>query len=780
MELAMVAEGTEPPEETQSEGLPVKRAIENGGSEELAKKPKVEAAAAAAAAAASSGELKRVAELVLVLSTMSAMRGGKKPTNVEIELMKEARMKLVELCQGMAPKDIVAREAVGTVIEDLGLNGKIKDQGLGFQTPKMSITERFSLSKLKMEESKKFHEHSAPSTSQPLQTSMGSGMVENRMPSHTVRMFPSDKSSHTGVSSSGTITSPHVTHVPAGSSSGLHYQSTTTEVKSPIVSGGMPSSHLGRNSSSSALPKVEQPQFKVDGGSSGPYLMHAQANSSNQPLMNAPTWSIQTQTQSGSLARSTPENKVTGHNPVKVEGMGDLTGPRAASQIARDQGYRPIVTQTSPGNLSSLHQPLQGMNIVQPSSLPNNHTEIARIVQRLLQPKLPEHPTWTPPSRDYMNKAFTCQMCDLTVNEVDTVLLCDACEKGFHLKCLQPSLLRGIPRGEWHCMRCLTLSGGKPLPPKYGRVMRSANTPPKVPSNAVGVQPSLEKKTGVVAPKVSSQELTTNGGSVSTDATGNNKNVELPSVSKVPDAKEIQDNTHSSSSKHMDEKPDPNISIKSLNAASSPAVGMPGNNRKESHGGESLTYDIKRDDQYVALANSDKSSGTHGEGRQCTALYSDGLHAVEWVGDLVQLVDEKRFYQSCQVNGVTYRLQDHALFKSSHGKLIPSKLQSMFEDSKTGLKWVNVTKCYFPGDLPGNIPHPCISEVNEVYESNSDRTEMAGSIQGPCEVLPSFKFQQENNRRRGLEPEESARLRPIFLCRWFYDGVKKLFQPVTS
>ncbi|XP_028777225.1 uncharacterized protein LOC114733899 [Neltuma alba] len=847
MELAMVAEGTEPPEETQSEGLPVKRAIENGGSEELAKKPKVEAAAAAAAA--SSGELKRVAEIVLVLSTMSAMRGGKKPTNVEIELMKEARMKLVELCQGMAPKDIVAREAVGTVIEDLGLNGKIKDQGLGFQTPKMSITERFSLSKLKMEESKKFHEHSAPSTSQPLQTSMGSGMVENRMPSHTVRMFASDKSSHTGVSSSGTITSPHVTHVPAGSSSGLQYQSTTTEVKSPIVSGGMPSSHLGRNSSSLALPKVEQPQFKVDGGSSGPYLMHAQANSSNQPLVNAPTWSIQTQTQSGSLARSTPENKVTGHNPVKVEGMGDLTGPRAASQIARDQGYRPIVTQTSPGNLSSLHQPLQGMNIVQPSSLHNNHTEIARIVQRLLQPKLPEHPTWTPPSRDYMNKAFTCQMCDLTVNEVDTVLLCDACEKGFHLKCLQPSLLRGIPRGEWHCMRCLTLSGGKPLPPKYGRVMRSANTPPKVPSNAVGVQPSLEKKTGVVAPKVSSQELTTNGGSVSTDATGKNKNVELPSVSKVPDAKEIQDNTHSSSSKHMDEKPDPNISIKSLSAASSPAVGMPGessaeqiisepstskertfasesevlpqltesvkpdnlqmskavqveltslpnnvdvlsykhvennltgNNRKESHGGESLTYDIKRDDQYVALANSDKSSGTHGEGRQCTALYSDGLHAVEWVGDLVQLVDEKRFYQSCQVNGVTYRLQDHALFKSSHGKLIPSKLQSMFEDSKTGLKWVNVTKCYFPGDLPGNIPHPCISEVNEVYESNSDRTEMAGSIQGPCEVLPSFKFQQENNRRRGLEPEESARLRPIFLCRWFYDGVKKLFQPVTS
>lgn len=53
----------------------------------------------------------------------------------------------------------------------------------------------------------------------------------------------------------------------------------------------------------------------------------------------------------------------------------------------------------------------------------------------------------------------------------------------------------------------------------------------------------------------------------------------------------------------------------------------------------------------------------------------------------------------------------------------------------------------------------------KVYESNSDRTEMAGCIQGPCEVLPSLKFQQENNRRSELEPEESARLLPIFLCR---------------
>lgn len=143
MDSALAAEVKEPAEESHSESLAVKRPVENGGCDELVKRPKVEGAA-------SSGELKRVAETVLVLSTMAAIRGGRKPADVEIELMKEARMKLVELCQGLAPKDIVATEAIGTVIEELGLNGKMKDQRLGFQTTKMSIAERFSHTKLKV------------------------------------------------------------------------------------------------------------------------------------------------------------------------------------------------------------------------------------------------------------------------------------------------------------------------------------------------------------------------------------------------------------------------------------------------------------------------------------------------------------------------------------------------------------------------------------------------------------------------------------------------------
>lgn len=118
-----------------------KRAVENGDSEleedRLKKRPRI-------------GELKRVAEIVLVLSMMAKIRGGKKPTEVEIGLMAEARRKLVEMCEGLAPKDIVARDAVGAVIEDLGLNAKLKDQKLGFRGPRLTIAERFSQSKRKV------------------------------------------------------------------------------------------------------------------------------------------------------------------------------------------------------------------------------------------------------------------------------------------------------------------------------------------------------------------------------------------------------------------------------------------------------------------------------------------------------------------------------------------------------------------------------------------------------------------------------------------------------
>ncbi|XP_015901245.3 uncharacterized protein LOC107434305 isoform X1 [Ziziphus jujuba] len=823
--------------------------VENGsaGDQGLSKKPRLGTGPAG-------GDLKKVAEIVLVLSTMARIRGGKKPTEFEVGLMSEARAKLVELCQGLAPKDIVARDTIGAVIEDLGLNSKLKDQRLGFRGPKLTIAERLSATKKKMEEPRKYNAHPSAYSSHPMQTSFGTA-AESRGVSPAMRMIPSEKPSLTQISTGGASASLPLGHVSTTPTS-VQHQLPANEVRASMLSSGLPSSHLGRDSSL-ALPRVERTQVKPDGGPSS-YASQGQVNSHANHQVNAPAWSLQTQP-----AKSIPENnKLPNHTSAKVDGTSEMSMPRVTPLAARDQTFRPFITQTAPGNLPSMHQPLHAMNYVQAAPLSNNHNEIAKIVQKLLQPKLPDHPTWIPPSRDYMNKALTCQSCQLTISEVDSVLICDACEKGYHIKCSQSSNQRGIPRGEWHCARCLAFSNGKPLPPKYGRVMRS-NTQAKIPSSTAGVQLSSEKKVGTVDPKVSQQTMVANGSpnlQTPSHIGGGSDHVDSALDSKNPSAREMSN--LSLNNQTMDDKQvsgnSPNILMKPLEAASGSHSVEPSSERSSydvknlesstveegcpklksvpltnssnrvtnkfdhtqpSHDSQStdqagppnsadvpsrelqdnntavkdpdkshlfenssytIRYDSKRDEQDGAQKNTVESSATSTGATEHSVHSLDGLHGVEWIGDAVQVVDEKTFYHACCVNGLTYKLHDHALFRSSNGKLIPSKLQSMWEDCKTGSKWVIVNRCYFPGDLPENVGRPSPPESNEVYESNHDGTVMAGLIQGPCEVLPPVKFKEENERRSQLELEPNSALRPAFLCKWLYDEFKGSFQPVSS
>nr|DAD32593.1 TPA_asm: hypothetical protein HUJ06_011444 [Nelumbo nucifera] len=51
--------------------------------------------------------MKRVAEIVLVLPALGKMRGGRSTTAVEKGLMAEAREKLVEMCEVLAPRDVL-------------------------------------------------------------------------------------------------------------------------------------------------------------------------------------------------------------------------------------------------------------------------------------------------------------------------------------------------------------------------------------------------------------------------------------------------------------------------------------------------------------------------------------------------------------------------------------------------------------------------------------------------------------------------------------------------
>ncbi|KAI3828338.1 hypothetical protein L1987_02438 [Smallanthus sonchifolius] len=110
---------------------------------------------------------------------------------------------------------------------------------------------------------------------------------------------------------------------------------------------------------------------------------------------------------------------------------------------------------------------------------------------------------------------------------------------------------------------------------------------------------------------------------------------------------------------------------------------------------------------------------------------------------------------------------------------MPNKLQEMWEDNKTNKKWVTVTRCFFPDELPEGVGRPCAPEGNEVYESNHETTLAAGLIHGPCKLLPPRKFYEERVIQTHSQTTTFDRPNMFFLCKWFYDEKKRVFRDVT-
>ncbi|XP_043690030.1 uncharacterized protein LOC122640839 isoform X2 [Telopea speciosissima] len=757
-------------------------------------------------------DMKKVAEIVLVLSEMGKMRGGRNPTDVEERLMAEARQKLAEICEALAPKDILPRDAVKAVIEDLGLNNRSKDQRLGFRPPKMSIAERLLLTKRKMEESKGFAGQSRTYSSQLSQVGFGA-TVESRAPLlPAAHMFPPEKPVSVGVFQPA----PPMVHVSALTSTSSMNQLSVNEVQPVVVPRALSSSSLEKDSSSLTLPRTEAVHFRLDGRLNGPaFASQVRENTSGDLQLEK-------------ALRLGQTNKVSDHTPIKTEASSNISSSQVALQAAKDQSSKPSVIQTASGSLPSVQQPSQGINFIQNPSPFNNHSDVARNVQKFLQPRLPEHPNWTPPSIEYMNKALTCQICKATISDVESLLVCDACEKGVHLKCLQSYNQKGIPKGEWHCPKCIISSNGKPLPPKYGRVTRNI-TAPKVSSNTNGGLISAVKKVENSDQKVNHQKAIANGnpGGIGSNHIESSHGLKISSVidahgsdftiSRVGPEKSRE--TAGSSEPPIQSGGSSSCDTGRLNSdftslprfdrghhcqASCNSLGYDkkGPLHHEASGNQDIVNsstskelgksdlretsecksgcEIRQENQDLPQAASAEALDSGNGARDCNRSSLDDLHGVDWVGDIVRIVDEKSFYQSCRVNGAVYKLQDHALFCSGNDNLRPSKLQALWEDNKTRSKWAIVNRCYLPSDLPEVVGRPCTPENNEVYESNHSGTVMAGLIQGPCQVLPPNKFKEESERRSHLLHGESDGLQPVFLCKWFYDEPKGLFRAVTD
>ncbi|KAJ4976452.1 hypothetical protein NE237_001558 [Protea cynaroides] len=803
-------------------------------------------------------DMKEVAEIVMVLSSMGKMRGGRRPTDIEKRLMEEARQKLAEMCESLAPMDIVPRNAIKTVIEDLGLNNRLKDQRLGFRPPKMSIAERLSLTKRKMEESKGFSGQSGRYSSQLSQVGFGATVESCASSLQAAHMFPPEKPFPTPLSVGVFQSAPPMVHVSALSSTSSMNQLSFNEVQPAVVPRGLSGSSLEKDSSSLTLPRTEAAQFRMDGRINGPtFAAQVGENSSGDcQLEKAHTFSPQHH--SFAVARLGQINKVSDHTPIKAEGSSNISGSQVPLQAAKDEISKPPLIQTVSGSLPIVQQPSQGINFFQNPSPNDNYNDIARNVQNFLQSRVAEHLDWTPPSVEYMDKALTCQICKATVSDVESLLVCDACDEGVHLKCLQSYNKKGIPNGEWHCPKCMISSNGKP-PPKYGCVTRN-NTALKVSSNINGGLISAENKAENSDQKINHQKAFANGNlgilNPAVGSTGIN-HIELASELKISNIREtygsdftisrvgpeesretaglvyaplsglVNDSSdppipsggstlcdtgrsNSDFNKSLPkfdqgpqcpEKPSDN-DINSCHRSQASCNRLDSDQKgplyHEASGNQDLVNsstpkelgksdlretsecnsgcEIWQENQDLPQAGSFKASDIGNEARDCNGSSFDDLHGVDWIGDLLHIVDEKSFYRSCRVNGVVYKLHDHALFCSNNNNPRPSKLQALWEDNKTRSKWAIMNRCYLPGDLPEVVDQPCTPENNEVYESNHDSTVMAGLIQGPCQVLPPNKFKAESERRSHLLHRENDGLQPVFLCKWFYDESKGIFQ----
>lgn len=74
---------------------------------------------------------------------------------------------------------------------------------------------------------------------------------------------------------------------------------------------------------------------------------------------------------------------------------------------------------------------------------------------------------------------LSCEVC-MGVSHEEKIVLCDKCDKGFHMYCLSPPM-EGVPRGDWVCPRCLvTRSAHTPRP--LARLPRHSNPEPHAPA----------------------------------------------------------------------------------------------------------------------------------------------------------------------------------------------------------------------------------------------------------------------------------------------------------
>ncbi|CAN6207858.1 unnamed protein product [Urochloa humidicola] len=742
------------------------------------------------------GELGRVAEIVMVLASAGEARGGRAPTAAERALAAEARVALTAVVAGkveLRPRELFTTEAVRALVEDLGL-ARARDPAVGFRPRRASIANRVLLANRKMEGK----ETRAPSTTVP------------KLTASSAKDGFQHGAAKVATGSPRNLSSPMISPVIS---------------KQALLNGsvaGVPSRKSPDIPPAVSLPPVGSTDFK----------MEIVVNGSNI-------------TKNGETVE---QSNKSGHHTANSSNRSSLQSSSQAEKSVDKKGRAiyPVI-----GSIVGYQDP-KGELSVQKHTIFSNHKAIAKNVERILHQ--PNHSSWGVPSTEYMNARLDCHICKVPITNMESLLVCDACERGTHIKCLQFYGNRGLSKPEWYCPACVLHSNGKPLPPRYGKVKRAIVVPKTcMTSDAQPSQVAAENPTekdgssnknvaangSVIHQNINKVSSTVcKSGALALDATGSKS----PSGAepRKEDAKhdetsyvEKEENGLPCGGIHTETATFSNELTGTLTYGSGNLSGW-SHMRVESSSASLVNYPIQQSTALSGVKHVDHSSIVssvetcestraptdelyqedevtndgirmphdhehvandaildHGNAHQMTLnghlrseleaigdrngyVGSSTASVVDWVGDGLKSIDNKTYYNSCNIDGIIYNLHDHILIASEGGKVSPCKLQSLWEEHDSGSRLAMVNPYFFGSDIPGSIRKPCIDEEDEVYDSNSDRIVLVSAIRGPCEVLQVDKFREESKRRCHLD-SSGCILHPMFFCRWNYDDSTSSF-----
>uniref|UniRef100_A0A0E0LAX0 PHD-type domain-containing protein n=1 Tax=Oryza punctata TaxID=4537 RepID=A0A0E0LAX0_ORYPU len=600
------------------------------------------------------GNMGRVAEMVMVLAVAGQARGGTAPTAAERALAAGTRERLLEAAEMLVrPRELFPREAVRALVEDLGLTRGRDPSSMGYRPRRASIAERILLTKRKMEEIKEAPLY--PTTNVPQTTASRATTVFQHGASKPTTALPMNISA---------VASFPVTTPPTIPSPNILKQTQLNESPS-----GASSVKAAGASSIVSLPSVCPTNIKVEKGVNNPNC-----------------------TQNGATIGQA--NKSAHHTAT----MSSRDIVCCSSHEGTPQHEKAPVIRPTTINNGMTQQSRPGASSVQRQSTFSNHIAIAKMVQQVLHQPV-NHPNWTPPSTEYMISGLGCQVCKVSIVDIHSMIVCDACERGIHLKCLQHDGVNVLPpKAEWYCPTCVAHSNGKPLPPKYGKVTRT------------GVAPKVNLINGVLSQGVSENPTTKdNSQELAADGTVIDKN-----------SSEVNRIVHNSDKLALESSKEQSQSV-SASAAVDKGRGKP-------QGVETM----------------ENNAMSERDAKDQTIVCSPDHSIVGWVGDPLKVVENKTYYYSCNIDGIAYNLDDHILVASEDKESAPSKLQSLWEEHDSRSKMALVFASYNQRTVTVSvICGPC-----EVLPVDKFREETKGSQVVSSKLHPIFLFRLMVESRR--------------------------------